>query len=883
MYKKFLPLFLLFTSFIAYSQSNKECIECHSDKSITMEKNGKTVSLYINSDEFSKSSHKDQNCVDCHIDFNAGDIPHKSKMEKVNCLSCHESRGLEKSVHNKNIDCSSCHGKHNIRDAKNLYRNVDACLKCHSQSNITGFKSSKHFTIKDPKRIVSCNNCHGTIHTLLSRDNSNSLVNKSKVFNLCIKCHNLNNLTAVSGLHKNIMAGSDNDSKRCTNCHNAHSITLGKTSACSKGCISCHLNKEWFKDKYYGDNNLPLTALVEKYSGSIHARLNQNGKEFASCNDCHGNHINNPKIDPREATKPENQPATCGKCHKFAEQEFRNSNHGKALINVVKGSPSCSNCHGEHDIKSISDSSSLASRAQEVKVCLKCHLNNPDVQKIVNPSAKFIESYEKSVHGIAYHKGDTKAAICSDCHGSHRIIKAGDPKSSVNINQIPKTCAKCHEGVSKEYLESVHGAAFLKGNKDIPTCTYCHGEHQILTVNDPLASTASANVSAKICAVCHNSISLNSKFDLSGKKFSSYQDSYHGLATTSGDAKAANCASCHGIHNIKPSNDPNSTINKSHLVKTCGKCHPGANENFIKGSIHINPTDNDNGLLYFIATSYVLLIIVIVGGMFLHNIIDFVRKSRSKFRKRRFQEAGHKFGSALYLRMSVEERVQHLCLMISFILLSVTGFMLKFPNAWWVIPIRNLSESFFEIRGLVHRVAAVVLVTSSFYHIYYVFFTARGKGLIKDLLPKIKDVHDAIGIMKFNLGISKVKPKLDRFSYIEKAEYWALIWGTVVMAVTGILLWFENYFLGLTSKLFLDVATTIHYYEAWLATLAIIVWHFYFVIFNPEIYPMNLAWIRGTLTEEEMSEEHPLELERIKKRASNDIEPEDKEQNMNIK
>jgi len=98
------------------------------------------------------------------------------------------------------------------------------------------------------------------------------------------------------------------------------------------------------------------------------------------------------------------------------------------------------------------------------------------------------------------------------------------------------------------------------------------------------------------------------------------------------------------------------------------------------------------------------------------------------------------------------------------------------------------------------------------------------------------------------------------------------------MAGTGVVLWFDNLFLGLFSKLFLDVATTIHYYEAWLATLAIIVWHIYFVIFNPDVYPMNLAWLKGTLTEEEMEEEHPLELERIKRETMEERVEKEKEE-----
>jgi len=170
----------------------------------------------------------------------------------------------------------------------------------------------------------------------------------------------------------------------------------------------------------------------------------------------------------------------------------------------------------------------------------------------------------------------------------------------------------------------------------------------------------------------------------------------------------------------------------------------------------------------------------------------------------------------------------------------------------------------FDLRGIIHRVAAVVLVGVSFYHAYYLLAVPRGKQLLKDMLPVGKDISDFIGVVAYNVGLRDEKPLLDRFSYIEKAEYWALIWGTAVMSITGVILWFDNTFLGLLTKLGWDVARTIHYYEAWLATLAIIVWHFYFVIFNPSSYPLNLAFWKGTLTEEEMEDEHPLELKRIR-------------------
>ena len=220
----------------------------------------------------------------------------------------------------------------------------------------------------------------------------------------------------------------------------------------------------------------------------------------------------------------------------------------------------------------------------------------------------------------------------------------------------------------------------------------------------------------------------------------------------------------------------------------------------------------------------------------------------------------------MYLRMSLDERIQHGTLVVSFATLVLTGFALRFPDAWWVEAIRSISPMMFELRSWLHRIAGVIMVLASLYHVYYLLFVPRGKQLLRDMLPVREDIVQVIGVFKYYFGLTSEKPRFSRFSYIEKAEYWALMWGTIVMAMTGIILWFDNIFMGLLTKLGWDVARTIHYYEAWLATLAIIVWHFYFVIFNPDSYPLNLAFWKGTLTEEEMEEEHPLELEEIKDR-----------------
>jgi cytochrome b subunit of formate dehydrogenase len=115
----------------------------------------------------------------------------------------------------------------------------------------------------------------------------------------------------------------------------------------------------------------------------------------------------------------------------------------------------------------------------------------------------------------------------------------------------------------------------------------------------------------------------------------------------------------------------------------------------------------------------------------------------------------------------------------------------------------------------------------------------------KQLAPAPSDLWQAIENFRWLLGLRRDHPMISSHSYVEKAEYWAVVWGTVLMSFTGIMLWAHNFFLRYLPKLALDVASSVHFYEAVLASLAIVVWHFYYVIFDPEVYPMDPAWITG--------------------------------------
>jgi formate dehydrogenase gamma subunit len=222
--------------------------------------------------------------------------------------------------------------------------------------------------------------------------------------------------------------------------------------------------------------------------------------------------------------------------------------------------------------------------------------------------------------------------------------------------------------------------------------------------------------------------------------------------------------------------------------------------------------------------------------------------------------------------MTAFERIQHGLLAVSFIVLVYTGFALTYPESWLFRGFVALEQGF-SLRGWIHRVAAVVMCAACLLHLVYLP-SRRGRRFLLDMLPRLADVREAAQQAAYLVGLRTEPARFDRFSYIEKAEYWSLIWGSVIMIVTGFALWLETTTLRLLPLWALDVATYIHFYEALLATLAIAVWHFYYVIFNPDVYPVNWTWFTGTISEAMLRHEHPREYDRLREQEGPASDPE---------
>lgn len=215
-------------------------------------------------------------------------------------------------------------------------------------------------------------------------------------------------------------------------------------------------------------------------------------------------------------------------------------------------------------------------------------------------------------------------------------------------------------------------------------------------------------------------------------------------------------------------------------------------------------------------------------------------------------------GERYFIRMNLSERIQHIVFVVCFVVLVITGFVLKISEDI-MGRLGDAGEIVFYYRSISHRIAGTIMILVSLYHVYYLLLKPAGRRLLADMLPKITDITDMIKNIRYYLGLEDTPPEFERFCYKHKLEYAALFAGTTLMAVTGILLWTEY----LWDKFILDIATLVHGMEAILACLAIMVWHLYEVHLRPHKFPIDNMWITGVINEEEMKEEYPLHYKKI--------------------
>ncbi|HJW90422.1 MAG TPA: cytochrome c3 family protein [Anaerolineales bacterium] len=297
----------------------------------------------------------------------------------------------------------------------------------------------------------------------------------------------------------------------------------------------------------------------------------------------------------------------------------------ETYLNSVHGQEgyACVQCHTE--MREYPHSPFLAKTIRDAKLllyqsCARCHQDKYDATL-------------DSVHQKALAGGNKEAAICTDCHGAHDVAPPDQPRS-----QIPHTCERCHSEIYNLYKQSVHGSALIgEGNPDVPSCIDCHGVHNVSgPSNQPFHL-----FSPQICARCHTDKQLMAKYGLSTDVLDTYVADFHGTTVILFEKIAPDqetnkpvCIDCHGVHDMRKVDDPESHVIKENLLDTCQKCHPDASTNFPSAWLrHYRPSLEHFPLVYYVDLFYKIFIPTVLGGMGLFVVFDGTRRVLNRLRR----------------------------------------------------------------------------------------------------------------------------------------------------------------------------------------------------------------------------------------------------------
>ncbi len=638
------------------------------------------------------------------------------------------------------------------------------------------------------------------------------------------------------------------DNRRCANCHGQSNIAQ----------MTPDQRRVMVAPSTRPSTTQPAMARAELYvasdalARSVHAKL--------SCVDCH--------IDAKALPHAQKMAApTCNSsCHTAASSDFLQGAHAKAVAMGRPDAPTCATCHGGHDILPKSDRQSRTFPLNIVKVCGDCHKQH--ATNTGTDGAEHVQNYLDSVHGRAVVRGGLSvAATCADCHGNHKVLPSGEVQSSVNRANVASTCGRCHTGVSETYATSIHGRELAGGNRDAPVCSDCHTAHGITRTDTPSFKLDIV----RECGTCHDKPRPGSNSSLT--LYDTYRMSYHGQVTTLGLDRAARCSDCHGAHNVMKIEEPASRLSPENRVATCKQCHKNASESFAKFESHADPHDAARYPVLHGAWLYFVIMMSFAFGFFgLHSVFWFIRSWIDRIK--RGPLPSHHHSTTRIKRFTLVDRINHAFVIISFFGLTLTGLPLFYADQEWGRKLMGMLGGP-TVAGRLHRFFAIMLICNFIVHFCGMINRFRKHGVFNivfgptTMLPRWKDITDCAGMWRWFFKGGE-KPKFDRWTYWEKFDYVAEVGGSMIIGISGLMLWFPEAFATVVPGWMFNVATLVHGYEALLAIGFIFTIHFFNAHLRLEKFPVDDVMFSGSLPEEEFKEERRAEYERLLARGELD-------------
>lgn len=572
-------------------------------------------------------------------------------------------------------------------------------------------------------------------------------------------------------------------------------------------------------------------------------------------------------------------PEGCLFCHRYRGLSRYDAEHDRAHLFFVDehywlsrlgphARLTCTDCHQRDDVLVVPHKP-----VHKVDCTRTCHLSSPYGLAREFSHANILEALEHSAH--------TPEALRTSKLSGEPLLERGQ-----------SFCLFCHDQPVFRRPEELIPLVERLGSRTFDRCRVCHTTlvpkdiaYDLRHVAARLAPARPPVALAQVCAVCHSDPAFVAQTGLHDA-VASYARSFHGKAVLLGDERTANCLSCHvaagaSVHQMRPRDDPLSPVYAKNLPNTCRTtaCHPGADPRIARASVHFDVLNVRGTLEFGVGAFFVVFTALTFGPSMLLVVLALFRSALERAApasEQRFVELverllAHPHGRRLLVRFTIAQRIQHWVLVVLFVMLALTGFPLKFADQEWS---KAVIQQFggLGVTRLIHHWAGVALALGLVVHLLYVLFTIRQRcralppgqprpSLVQCVtsLPMWITWRDAAALFEhlaFLCFLRKDHPRYGRFSVREKFEYLGVFWGTVLLGITGGLLWGEQLASHLFSGRVLNIALIAHTYEAFLAIIHVGILHLINVMFSPTVFPLSPATITGLTPPRELAEEH---------------------------
>lgn len=536
-----------------------------------------------------------------------------------------------------------------------------------------------------------------------------------------------------------------------------------------------------------------------------------------------------------------------------------------AVDGLAPASENCLMCHSD-----VVPAENFAASVHGPNGCVACHIDLVDLDAHMSgeltpqpPSCVRCHKDETEEHYASVHM--LSGIDCSTCHWDiHTHTPWQDDKSVASAK-----CSECHFDSYDVWNESSHGQAVAEGNQDSAACMDCHNLHAVKAVGQP-GDPGYWAFHTDACMQCHADTEMMERNDVMAVAVNTYLSSYHGKNYRLGyPDDVAGCADCHSAHAIFPSDDPRSSLYPENLVNTCGDCHENSSAQFVKFYSHGDMHDRENyPILWWTYVSMTSLLLGTFAVFWVHTLFWLFRGFVENRQKHRAMIAGHIHvipdAHKTYRRFTKLHIFLHLLVIISFLLLSLTGIPLKFADQEWARVLMGMLGGA-PMAADLHRLGAVItfvyfaaaLFMSAKFLFYKLEYPAEFlKRLFgpESLCPNLRDIRDVTAMVKWFLFLGP-KPTFERWTYWEKFDFIAVFWGMFAIGGSGLMLWFPEFFASFLPGWALNVATIVHSDEALLATGFIFTVHFFNTHGRPEKFPMDFVIFNGEMSKEEFIEE----------------------------